>query len=123
MFKIIHTKPKHICCAYRCGEKRGTKSRFCPKHKHRFNKANNPLGYVYSMLKSNAKRRGKQFDLTLEQFKTFCAETDYLKKRGKTGKSASIDRIDNTKGYSLDNIQVLSLGDNSRKGSYEDCPF
>ncbi len=77
----------------------------------------NPLQACYNNLKSNAKRRSIPFTLTLEQFATFCYKTDYLKGKGRKSASYSIDRIDNDKGYTLDNIQVLPLGENSRKGN------
>lgn len=126
MVIIDKKKDKGLCVAYRCMHKHSARDRFCHKHRKRFQKDNNPLVYCYGYLKQNAKRRGKAFDLTLEEFKKFCDETDYLELKGKLGKSASIDRIDNTKGYSYDNIRVLSLSDNTKKRNeedYADCPF
>lgn len=75
-----------------------------------------PLEYAYQTLKDNARRRGKEFSLTLEQFKRFCRKTDYISGKGKTKTSYSIDRIENDKGYTLKNIQILPLGENSKKG-------
>lgn len=126
MVIIDKKKDKGLCVAYRCTRKHSTRDRFCHKHRKRFQKDNNPLVYCYGYLKQNAKRRGKAFSLTIEEFKQFCNETGYLELKGKLRKSASIDRIDHTKGYSLDNIQVLSLSDNGKKGNeekYADCPF
>ena len=74
-----------------------------------------PLEYAYQTLKDNARRRGKEFSLTLEQFKRFCRKTDYISGKGKTKTSYSIDRIENDKGYTLKNIQILPLGENSKK--------
>jgi len=82
----------------------------------------NPLGYTYSRLKQNAKRRRKTFTLTLEQFGQFCTETNYLELKGKQGSNLSIDRINNGKGYEVGNLQVLTLSANSRKGCGY-CPF
>ena len=111
-----------ICAAYRCVRPVGKHKRFCPKHHHRYQKEHNPIGYAYSLLRSNAKRRGKEFAITLEQFKKFCEDTGYLAGKGKSSTSMSIDRIDSSKGYSIDNIQILPLSENSRKGN-SDCPF
>lgn len=122
MFKIVQNKDKKLCCAYRCKNKRTDKDRFCSKHRHRYDKENNPVNYVFNALRSNAKRRGKVFTLTLEQFKQFCEETDYINKRGKTGKSASIDRIDNNKGYEIGNIRILTLSENSAKWTHDEEP-
>ncbi len=68
----------------------------------------NPMKAAYQTLKYNAKRRGKEFDLTFEQFKEFAIKTEYINKRGKNKDSYHIDRIDENKGYTIDNIQVLT---------------
>ena len=78
-------------------------------------RAKNPVKYAYDTLKHNAKRRGKYFDLSFEDFQKFCYEFDYIQGKGKTKKSYSIDRIDNDKGYTIDNIRILTLEENSRK--------
>lgn len=52
--------------------------------------------------------------------------TNYIELKGKTKKSASINRIDPRKGYEIGNIQVLSLQANSSKGCNppdDDLPF
>lgn len=72
---------------------------------------------AYNNLKCNAKRRDKDFDLSFEDFEKFAIEYDYLRGKGKKTSSYSIDRIDNSKGYTIDNIQVTTLGENSRKGT------
>lgn len=72
---------------------------------------------AYNNLKCNARRRGKDFDLSFEEFSKFALMCDYLKGKGRKSTSYSIDRIDNEKGYTLDNIQVTTLGENSRKGT------
>lgn len=75
----------------------------------------NPVKAAYYIMKENAKRRGKQFDLTLEQFEQFVIKTGYMKKKGIFSESYHIDRIDETKGYSIDNLQVLTNAQNVRK--------
>ena len=78
------------------------------------------------MLRSNAHRRGKDFTITKEDFKEFCEETNYLELKGRTKNSASIDRIDPSKGYIKGNLQVLTLGQNSAKrwkDEKNECPF
>lgn len=71
---------------------------------------------TYLNMKGNAKRRGKLFDLTFEQFKEFAIEVNLLHKRGRTSKSYTVDRKENDKGYTLGNLQMLTYGENSRKG-------
>ncbi|MGL4567323.1 MAG: hypothetical protein ACRCU6_02200 [Fusobacteriaceae bacterium] len=118
MFVIIPNKK--LCCAYRCKSEKSKKDRFCSKHRKRYTKEIDPAQYYYWNLKSNAKRRKKDFNLTLEEFRIFCNKTGYLDKRGKTKNSYSIDRINPKKGYSLDNIQMLKLGENVSKYHRED---
>lgn len=80
-------------------------------------RAEHPIEYAYQTTKDNAKRRGKYFDLTLEQFKKFCRKNDYIGKKGKTRESLSIDCIENEEGYTAKNIRALPLGENSSKGT------
>lgn len=70
---------------------------------------------AYKNLRDNAKRRGKVFTLTFDQFSEFCYRTNYMAGRGRTKESYSIDRIDNNKGYTADNIRVLTVSENARK--------
>jgi len=74
-----------------------------------------PFKYAYNALKQNAKRRNKHFELSFEQFKAFAIATEYYKKKGRKATCYHIDRIDETKGYSIDNIQVLTNRENVRK--------
>lgn len=97
------------------GKKAEGKGGLCFRHAmHKF-KEDRPETYFYNNLKQNAKRRGHEFNLTLEEFRQFCKETGYLKGKGRKAKSLTIDRIDPSKGYQLDNIQVLTNSDNIRK--------
>ncbi len=70
---------------------------------------------AYYALRDNSKRRGKEFTLTLQEFEQFCYQTKYLAGRGRSVDSYSIDRIDNTKGYTAENIRVLTVSENSKK--------
>lgn len=98
-----------------CRNKKVEGRNFCSKCRTRKYRERNPLKSCYDSLKHNAKRRNIEFSLTLKEFKEFCIKTNYLLGKGKTRESYSIDRIDNTKGYCIDNIQVLSLSLNSKK--------
>lgn len=74
-----------------------------------------PIEYAYQKLRGNAKRRGKEFTITLEDFKKFCYETEYIMRKGRTKISYSIDRIDDNKGYVPGNLQPLTVSENSKK--------
>jgi hypothetical protein len=63
----------------------------------------------------NAKRRGKEFTLTLKQFEEFCNKTGYDEKKGITADSLTVDRIKDHLGYSVDNIQAITLSENVKK--------
>jgi len=127
MFTIVENKKNGFCKAYRCKCPRPAKDTLCRKHRHRYNKEANPLAYVYGILKSNARRRGKPFTITVEDFREFCEETNYLERRGKSGKDMSIDCKIQSLGYVKGNIRAISLSENSRKGSADfigdDVPF
>lgn len=86
-------------------------------------KERHPITYWYNIIKQNAKRRGKPFLITKEDFKQFCEKTNYLELKGKNKNSMSIDCIINEKGYVKGNIRMLSLSENSIKRHVEDFGF
>lgn len=122
--KLVESKKKKgLCVACRCTRKAAPRDKFCHRCRKRYQKEHNPVSYTFGFLKQNAKRRGKQFDLTIEEFKGFCERTNYIELKGRLKKSATIDRINPNKGYSIDNIQILSLSENSSKSDKENVPF
>lgn len=111
------------CKTKYCRNKRAGSGLSCSKCLKRNHKAKDPEAYFYNLLKSNAKRRKKYFDLTLQQFRDFCKETNYIELKGKTAKSASIDRKIMDRGYTFGNLQILSLSANTTKRNEEEYPF
>lgn len=75
----------------------------------------NPIRASYLNLKNNAKRRGKEFDLSFAEFQEFAVKNQIVYGKKRTADTWSIDRVNPDKGYSIDNIQPLTLSDNSRK--------
>lgn len=75
----------------------------------------NPIHAAYLNKKSNAKKRGIPFMLTLEEWTEFCIATDYVKSQAETRTAYHVDRIDNNKGYTIDNIELITAADNVRK--------
>jgi hypothetical protein len=62
-----------------------------------------PLGR-FTKLKSGAKQRGLKFDLTIDQYKNLI-DNNCIYCIGPLPKSgAGLDRIDNNKGYTIDNV-------------------
>jgi hypothetical protein len=90
-------------------------SPYCSKCRSRRWADKFPLHYAFKNLRVRARQRGKEFTLTREQYIEFAVKTDYAKLKGKTSLSLSIDRRDNSKGYTLENIQCLTLSENTRK--------
>ena len=103
------------CKTDNCRNRVSKKNKLCYKCMSRLWREKNPEKSAYLNLKSNAKRRGKHFDLTFEDFCKFCVKTKYMKKRGITRMSYHVDRIDENKGYTINNIQILTNIENVKK--------
>lgn len=89
----------------------------CWKCRTRMQKITQPESYSLKILRQNAKMRKIPFTLTLEEFKKFCKETDYIERRGKKPGCLTVDRIDWNKGYHIWNIRVLEFMENSAQGA------
>lgn len=87
------------------------KNNYCSKCQ----RLKNPEKYAYQTLKDNAKRRKKNFELSFEDFKIFCIETNYIAKKGRRKDTLHIDRIKEQEGYTKENIQALTNSQNVRK--------
>lgn len=93
--------------------------RLCSMHAKQACRLRDPAKILFHEMRGNAKRRGKDWSLTLEQFREIVAQQDYLDGRGCTRHCLHLDRIDNTKGYHFDNIQVITCAENVAKGNAE----
>ena len=103
------------CDTKNCDNRVKGKVSICPTCKTRLWRKKNPMKAAYGALRDNARRRGKQFELTFEQFKQFCVKTSYMKKKGITRTCYHIDRIREEEGYTIGNIQLLTNIENLRK--------
>ena len=108
-------KAKHKCETKYCRRERPPQKKKCWTCQKKAWKKKYPVRYAYSNLKQNAKKRKKDFTLSLEQFEEFCKKTSYLEKVGKKRYHYSIDRIRSSEGYHIDNIQLLTVAQNSSK--------
>lgn len=72
------------------------------------------------------RRHGAPVDFTMDEFKQFIERTSFrelwdIHKCKPDGHKTlpSIDRIDNTRGYFLDNMQILTMAENARKSNFD----
>ena len=100
----------------KCHQKESEKhKKTCCSCNYKQKKKSNPVRIAYTSLKQHAKERGKEFSLTMDQFSEFCAKSNYLNCKGVEKNSYHIDRIDESKGYEIGNIQLLTNTENIRK--------
>jgi hypothetical protein len=105
------------CCVRGCRVwvlRRHKKSK-CAKHHIRAWRDNHPIARAFHNLKTHARERGISITLTIQEFKAFAEKTDYMKTKGKTSISMSVDRKENGLGYHAWNIQAITIRENSRK--------
>lgn len=117
LFKRSETKKQAgiFCCAYHCQNKPAKKKGgLCHKHYHIHRRIIDPIYNRYADFKKNALARSKDFTITLQQFREWCAKEGYLEK-GRRGRAATIDRIRNEHGYHIWNIQIKTAIANIRK--------
>lgn len=70
-------------------------------------------------LRYRAGKRNIVFDILYEDFRDFCNDRDVEGRTGRTKECLSFDRIDSKLGYSKGNLQILTVSDNSSKGTKE----
>lgn len=117
------------CCAYGCSSKpHERKGGLCHKHYARKTKEVDPVYTRYNQFCCKARARNIENSVTLEEFRKFCIDNDYIVKKGRRGQNATIDRRCNIHGYHIWNMTILSNRANARKGNRFkgdefDCPF
>lgn len=106
-------KAKSRCAVKYCRNNKAKRGSVCHKHRQAAWRKNNPVSAALAKIRDRAKRKGIYFDITLEQFKEFCAEHGY------PAVGMHLDREIATEGYTIDNIQVLTAANNIAKGNRE----
>lgn len=128
-FKISEHKKKAgvFCCAYCCKNKPVYKlGGLCYKHYQIKVRMRDPVYNRYMNFKGNAAKRpwhgeiGIPFSITLQEFREFCQKTGYIIQKGKRGRNCTVDRVINTEGYHIWNIELRQHGANVRKYHNED---
>lgn len=110
-------RKKHTICKTKYCRNRSHGRQYCSTCRRRASRKRDPIKAAYVNKKSDAKRRGIEFTITLEYFREFCYKYKFIKNMGRAGTSYSIDRIKNHLGYIPGNIQVLTIAQNSSKGT------
>lgn len=114
-----------LCATPKCKNKKavlrvhpdGSKSlaNYCGSCRSRRWRENHPIEYSYYNLKHRAEERGIPFHLTRKEFKGWCEKTGYHLLKAKSANGMSVDRIREKDPYQLNNLQMLTLSENSRK--------
>lgn len=75
-------------------------------------------------VKEKYRNRGLGLSFSFEEFETFVKGSDiemlvknYIDSGRRMALTPSVDRIDNSRGYDLDNIRIITYGENARKGA------
>ncbi len=79
-----------------------------------------PIDVCFYWIKKSAKKRHIEFTITLPWFREWVVGTGYMEGKGRLTESLTIDRKDNLKGYTPDNMQVMTKHDNCCKYHSED---
>ena len=114
-FDLKQRSPKGVCQAKGC--KRETHGKLCSTHRSQLSRLKDPIKYAFHCKRHRADERGIFWDLTLDEFREFCHETEYMNKKGQTIGSYNVDRIieGKTPGYTKSNIQILEKLENIKK--------
>lgn len=73
---------------------------------------------ITNRLRNDADYAGVLLKMSREEFVAWCVPVIESWWRCNPGKKPSIDRIDDTKHYSTENVRVLEVGENSRRRGY-----
>jgi hypothetical protein len=111
--KLNSVRQKGVCIVSGCGG--AAKGKMCSTCRARHWRIEHPMKYAYNNIKNRAKQREIEFNLTFEEFKQFCLKTNYIERKKRASDGLTIDRINESKGYTFENIQVLNLITNIKK--------
>lgn len=113
--KPKNTRRKPCATPYCRNLARRNRGNFCCTCQSRKWRVRHPIRFLWHNLKAHAKERRHACDLSYEDFEKFCLKTKYHELKGLYPNSLTVDRIDETKGYSKGNIRVLEHECNVRR--------
>jgi hypothetical protein len=118
-FNLSGSKKPNLCSVKFCRNEKVKGRTICHKCRMRLWRARNPMRDSFNNLRNSASKRNVSFSLSFDDFCTLCKSTGYLEGKGNFASSLHIDRKDNRKGYSADNIRVITCAENVGKGNKE----
>ena len=108
-----------LCIEPGCIKKALKKLNRCGHHHNKRYRDKAPIRYIFMNLKGNAKKRGKIFRITLEEFTDFIIKNPlYMQLKGRFKDCLQIDRIHNIGGmgpYEISNLQIITKQQNQDK--------
>lgn len=108
-----------LCATKHCRKPHLPNRRLCAKCKQHVWRVRNPCRAAWHQIKDRATRKKIPFKLTFSEFLQIAEATGYIESKGRKADQLHLDRIDVHKGYTLENVRVITCEENSRKGSYE----
>lgn len=120
---VSHHKLHQMCLTKNCRKPKVRHRRYCHSCVKRKYARAHPMRYAYMVLRQNARRRKKPFQLCYEAFRMFAFATHYTTRKGVSRDSWSIDRIQNEYGYTPSNIRLVPVPFNSSKGDKGDFVY
>jgi len=116
---LVDGKRPELCHVSYCRNVHLPQRRLCSKHKMARWRYANPLRASFSTLRDHARARKLAFSLTFEQFRDLVTPTAYLADKGNTKDALQLDRVDASRGYHADNMEVITTSENTSKGNTE----
>lgn len=110
---MAYKKSPEKCATKFCRNRRAHKHQRCSKCMMREWRKKHPVAYRLMVLRQRAKRKNLPFDLDRAWL------SEFLERTGYDPTLHHIDRICVLGGYTKNNIQVLSISDNTAKGNRE----
>ncbi len=106
---------ERVCDTPNCYRTPQPSRKKCETCRSRIRRELYPVKDTYYNLRSNAKRRGIEFSITLQEWEQFCIDTNYIELRGVHGDDLTVDRKKVWLGYTISNMQVLTKKANTKK--------
>ena len=118
-FEFAKRKASHLCVVKNCRNPRRARGggRFCYACTQALWRARYPTKSAYTALRDHARRRRILFTLSFGRFEELVRGTSYIETAGNQAGGLQVDRVDATRGYADDNVQLLTITENSMYGN------